>query len=31
MSELMAVGQALTPKGVHWVAGQWSKHQEATC
>ena len=20
-----------TPKGVHWVAGQWSKHQEATC
>ena len=19
-----------TPKGVHWVAGQWSKHQEAT-
>ena len=19
----------LTPKGVHWVAGQWSKHQEA--
>ena len=18
-----------TPKGVHWVAGQWSKHQEA--
>ena len=20
-----------TPKGVHWVAGQWAKHQEATC
>ena len=20
-----------TTKGVHWVAGQWSKHQEATC
>ena len=20
-----------TPKGVHWVAGQWTKHQEATC
>ena len=20
-----------TPKGVHWVAGQWANHQEATC
>ena len=20
-----------TTKGVHWVAGQWAKHQEATC
>ena len=20
-----------TPKGVHWVAGQWAKHQEAAC
>ena len=24
-------GEDVKTKGVHWVAGQWAKHQEATC